>query len=153
VTSCVIPLKPWIPSPAVHIKQCIQPKLGLDLHHTLLMCMFSWWPECQMSVWGHHSGLWISFGYDYASDHAFQLALVFCTRQYKGTDTDIWYCIVPLLLLHASGNVFVCNDCIMCIPAKLWSQSIASYCDCLISLKETLRTGGDLEPQRLRFTL
>jgi len=60
VTSCVIPLKPWIPSPAVHIKQCIQPKLGLDLHHTLLMCMFSWWPECQMSVWGHHSGLWIS---------------------------------------------------------------------------------------------
>ena len=29
-------------------------------HHTPSVCMFSWRPECQMSVWGHWSSLWIS---------------------------------------------------------------------------------------------
>jgi len=29
-------------------------------HHTPSVCMFSWRQECQMPVWGHQSGLWIS---------------------------------------------------------------------------------------------
>ena len=44
------------------------PKLGLDLssgtvaHHTPSVCMLCWRPkpECQMPIWGHWSGVWIS---------------------------------------------------------------------------------------------